>query len=280
MKLRLTLAAALAAILFATADCGQSDSPREGIVSLSPVVTEILYELGAGDRIAANTRFCNYPPQAKTKTKIGDFLNPNEEYIISMKPEIVIDTNSRAHVPLWGRLEKAGIKVVHLPIDTADQVAAAYKIVGKAVGLGKKGGELARRLLSDIEKLKTECSHVSHKKRVIFFVEYPNLTAVGGGTFIDNLISVVGGENIVSQKGWVLNFPQEKVVALKPDIIIQAVDSEKINDKFVSDLNEFYRHTNAKIHVVNADEVTRPGPRIAEGWRGIAKILHPESFEN
>jgi len=277
---RAVLALALIAVAITVSNCDKSDKPREGVVSLSPVVTEILCELGAGDRIVANTRLCNYPEDARGKTKVGDFFNVNEEAIISLRPEMVIDTTSKAHRALWERLSGAGIEVVHCPIETVDEVAAAYEKIGRAVGLEEKGRELSQRFLSDLNNLKAKCADVSQRKRVIFFVEYPNLTAAGKGTFIDDFISAVGGENVVAQSGWVKNFPIEKLVELKPDVIIQAIDGDKLSDEIITDIDGFFEFANVRVFVIDADETTRPGPRIVKGWAGMAKILHPELFEN
>jgi len=211
---------------------------------------------------------------------VGDFLNVNEEAIISLRPEMVIDTTSKAHRALWERLSGAGIEVVHCPIETVDEVAAAYEKIGRAVGLEEKGRELSQRFLSNLSDLKAKCANVSQRKRVIFFVEYPNLTAAGKGTFIDDFISAVGGENVVVQNGWVMNFPVEKLVELKPDVIIQAIDGDKLSDEIITEINGFFEFANVRVFVVNADETTRPGPRIVKGWAGMAKILHPELFEN
>ncbi len=261
------------------AGCGEARKVEGDIVSLSPVVTEILYELGAGGRIMANTKFCNYPEDAKTKIKIGDFLNPNVEKIISLKPKIVIGTSSEKHNPLWKRLEEAGIKVIHFPIDTLDQVIAAYKTTGEAVGLAEKGRELSEKFAAEYDSLKKKYGSARHKPRVLFFVNYPGLWAAGRTSFVDSFIAAVGGDNLVKEEGrdgWVGNFPDERVLRLKPDIIFMSIDGDKLTDELRRRITDHFKYVKARVHLVNADEVCRPGPRALVGWKKIAKILHPE----
>lgn len=294
MKKNLILLHLICAILSAAlAGCGGGKSappeppanPRR-IVSLSPVVTEILYELGLGDRIIAASKFCDYPEDAKNKEKVGDFLTVDEERIIALKPDLVIDTASRAHEKMWERFNRAGIAVLDFDVNTMEGVYDAYAGIGRACGVEEKADALLAKLKEGLAALKARCAGASNRPKVIFFVEYPNLTAVGKDTFIDRLLTDIGCENAVTQSGWPQNFPRELVVSFQPDVIIHAVDGGRLTKRYVEEIKNAWLMAanipavrNRRIFIVNGDTTTRPGPRIVKGWTEIAKFVHPELFD-
>ena len=281
-------------LLAAQVGCdGGSDKRQVGIppnpqriVSLSPTVTEILYELGLGDRIIADTRYCDYPEDARNKEKAGDFLTVNEEKIVFLEPDLVIDTTSRAHEKMWQRFNRAGIAVVDFDVNTLEGVYEAYEVIGRATGTEEKARKLLAELKDDLAELKDRCSRAESRPRVIFFIEYPNLTAVGKDTFIDRLLADIGCVNVVTQSGWPQNFPRELVVDLKPDVIIHAVDGNVLTEAYAAEIREGWSRAttvpavaDGRIYVVNGDTATRPGPRVIEGWTEIARHIHPELFD-
>ena len=295
MKRRFGVSELLCCImLLALSGCGggrgyrRVEIPRNAqrIVSLSPTVTEILYELGLGDRIVGNTRYCDYPEDAKNREKVGDFLTVDEEKIICLKPDLVIDTTSRAHEKMWERLNRAGIAVIDFDVNTLEGVYEAYAGIGRAGGAEEKARELVTQLKTDLAELKKRCGRAESRPKVIFFIEYPNLTAVGKGTFIDRLLSDIGCENVIMQAGWPQNFPRELVLELKPDIIIHSVDGNRLTEEYIQKIRQGWSRAatvpavaHGRIYVVNGDTATRPGPRIMEGWTEIARHIHPELFD-
>lgn len=278
--------------LAALACCGPASggpampAPPKRIVSLSPAVTEILYELGLGDRVVADTAFCNYPADAMNKEKVGDFFTVNEEKIVWLEADLVIDTTSMAHKAMWRRLNRAGIPVVDFDVNTMEGVYSAYIGIGKAAGVEEKARELVGSLKGQLAAIKYRCASAATKPRVMFFVEYPNLTVVGKGTFIDRLITDAGCENAVTQAGWQQNFPKELVAEMKPDIIIHAVDGSLLTARYAKEIRDSWADAanvpavaEGRIFIVNGDTATRPGPRIVIGWSEIARLVHPELYE-
>lgn len=272
--------------------CGGKPAPMEPppnpqrIVSLSPVVTEILYELELGGRIIADTKFCDFPDDAKSKVKVGDFFTVDEERIIALKPDLVIDTTSRSHEKMWARFNRAGVAVLDFDVNTMEGVYAAYAGIGRACGVEKKADALLAALREDLAALRERCSRAESRPKVIFFVEYPNLTAVGKDTFIDDLLAGIGCENAVAQSGWQQNFPRELVLELKPGVIIHAVDGGSLTEEYAGEIKNSWSRAanvpavrNGRIFIVNGDTATRPGPRIVKGWTEIAKLVHPEAFD-
>src|ERR1700733_8183373 len=103
------------------------------IVSTTPSITEILYALGLGDRVAGVTRFCRYPPEAQLKPKIGDYVNPNIEAIAALKPDlVVIQTNP---VRLRERLEAMHLRVIEVDQQDIAGIYASIRAIGEATGV-------------------------------------------------------------------------------------------------------------------------------------------------
>ncbi len=280
MQTKLIILTLLTGALAALASCSNATRPDGDIVSLSPVVTEILYELGAGDRIMANTKFCNYPKKAGSKLKIADFHNVNEEEILRLQPALILDTESKKHAPMWKRMTEAGIKVEHFPIDTIEQIPAAYIGIGKAIGKEERGRELAQRFLDERAALKTRYANVTRNPRVLFLVGYLGNDAAGKNTFIDDCIKTVGATNIIQKQGWPTALKDSMIFTDPPDIILVSINGSDINSQKIAEIKNHLKKFNVPVHIVNGDEACRPGPRIIAAWEKIGVILHPEVKTN
>src|SRR5271169_6002255 len=102
------------------------------IVSTGPAITELLYALGLGDRVVGVTRFCHYPPEAQSKPKIGDWINPNLEVIASLKPDLVIvQTNPNN---LASRLVPIHVRTLEVTEDTIGSIYTSIRTIGAATG--------------------------------------------------------------------------------------------------------------------------------------------------
>ena len=273
--------------------CGRQATPPSNtaipqrIISLSPTVTEILYELGLGDRLIADTTLCDYPEDAKNKEKVGDFLSVNEEKIISLQPDLIIDTTSKSHEKMWERMARAGIRVEHFEIDTMDAVYDAYTGIGKIAGVEEKAAGLVNNLKDGFADLKARGARAANKPRVLFVVDYENLVLAGEGTFIDTLLADIGCVNVIADKGWPGNASFEVLISLKPDIIIIAVNGKDLAEEKIKTIKARWTTAasvpavaNNRILVINADTATRPGPRLLKGWTETAKLVHPELFNS
>ena len=282
MQTKLTiLLVILTGVVTALVSCSKAPRPDGDIVSLSPVVTEILYELGAGDRIMANTKFCNYPKDAKRKLKVATGLyNVNEEEILRLGPGLIIDTDSKTHEKMWGRMTKAGIKVEHFPIDRIEQIPAAYVGIGRAIGEEERGRELAQRFRDDRDALKARYANVSRRPRVLFLTGYRALDTAGRNTFIDDFITNVGGVNVIEKDGWINALSFDVILANPPDIIFVSINGDEINPRKSAEGKNHLKIFKAPVHVVSSDEACRPGPRFMAAWKKIGAILHPEVETN
>ncbi|QIB26452.1 ABC transporter substrate-binding protein [Caloranaerobacter azorensis] len=251
------------------------------IVSLAPSHTEILFAIGLGNRVVGVTNYCNYPEEAKSKEKVGDFFNVNVEKIIELAPDLVIQYG-QGKEEVNKRLKEAGIKVLSYEPESIDDVINLIDELGKITNRQRA----AKMTIVDMmAKRDFVLSVVSGKEKVKVFYELqakPLMTA-GPGSFIDELINLAGGENIAKDaKGKYPQFDLEQLIERNPDVYLtskygenKTVDSIKSRDGY-ENINAI---KNDRVYILDPDIISRPGPRIVDGLELIARKIHPEAFK-
>lgn len=253
--------------------------PPQRIVSLAPSVTESLFALKLDDQIAAVTSYCDYPPAARQKEKVGDTLHLNLERIISLRPDLVVISTASQLEGLTRRLDELSIPVFVISPRSVREVAASMRSLGRATGREEVAEKVAGGMDARIADVERRLSSVS-KPKVLYVLQTAPLITVGGRTFISDLISLAGGVSIsASETADYPQFSRETVIASRPDVIIvpESHGTELFNEK---SLFRDYAGTPAiikkRILRVDPDLVDRPGPRIVDGLEQFARALHPE----
>jgi iron complex transport system substrate-binding protein len=248
------------------------------IISLAPNITEILFALGLGDRIAAVTSYCDFPEEAKTKEKIGDTLHPNLERIIGLKPDLVLTTTASQLEDLTRRLDQLAVPLYVTNPRTVRETAASIRKIGEATGASARAAEIADDMERRISAVETRVKGLP-EPRVLYVLQTGPLITAGRNTFINDLIRIAGGRSISGDE--TADYPQfsrETVIARAPEVII-APSSHGKEFVRVEDLRRDYPTTPAvrsnRIVAVNPDLVDRPGPRIVDGLEELARGLHP-----
>lgn len=254
----------------------------ERIVSLTPSNTEILFALGLEDKVVGVTSWCNYPDGAKNKEIIGD-LNPNVEKILSLQPDLVLATLGDMN-PLEA-IKKAGIPVFVVNPGSFDEVLASFRKIGQLTGKAKEADELIAQMTAKKEKITDKLEKISDKPKVFIVLEKePELFTAGQGTFIDELITLAGGKNIAATVDGYPKYSMEQLLIENPDVIIVPQyegnmgvrPGDLSNDPVWQEIAAVRQH---KIYEINADIISRPGPRLINALEQIAEILHPQAFE-
>jgi len=258
----------------------------ETIVSLAPSNTEILFALGLGERVTAVSEYCNYPPEAQNKTKIGGFSTVNIEKVVDLKPDLVLATGGIQEA-IVEELERLGLTVIALAARSIEGIFENIRLVGKAAGEAETARELTTNLERRIETVtdKTKDLPNSQKPGVFYEVQYEPLMTAGPGTFIDDLIHLAGGVNIASDsptKYPVYNL--EILIERNPEVIIIsfwhgsiAASVEGVKSRKRWQILDGVK--NNQVYGINADIVSRPGPRIVDALEEIARFIHPELFK-
>ncbi len=245
-------------------------------VSLAPNLTEIIFAIGAGDRLVGVTSFCNYPEEATKIQKIGDTLKPNIENIIALKPDVVFVSTASQLEAFTETLEKQSINVFVTNPNSLDDIYKSIEKISDVFGSKEKADVLIKDLRKRVEKVEAKTD--SSEKIKTFVQIDKSLYTIGKESFITDLIDKGGGISVTKDVETAYpKISKEKALALNPDVIILSESPD--NDK----PNEVFANSNAvkknKVFKINADILSRPGPRIVDALEQIAKALHPEKFE-
>ncbi len=248
------------------------------IVSLAPANTEILFALGLGEKVVGVTEFCNHPPEALDKEKVGGYYPPDIEKIIALGPDLVLATDIHRHEVIPA-LEEKGLTVFALAPQTLDEVLESIQKAGTVTGKEEKALELVNEMESKIEEIEERISDIEERPRVFYITWHDPLWTVGRQTWIDDLITIAGGANIFSQyfqSGAMVEL--EWVISLNPEVIIASQWSfEWANNATELELTDARK--NGRIYQSDDDLVQRSGPRLVNALEWFAHFIHPEIFD-
>src|SRR6266550_4175535 len=230
------------------------------IVSLAPSVTETLFALGFGNRVVGVTTYCDYPAEARKLPVIGV---------------------SSATDPVKAReMERLGLKVTLISLASVNDILGSIKSIARLLGNPEAGEKLVDKITLQFDEIKKRVAPAP-RRATLLAVGLRPLVVVGGKNFIDELITLAGGENIAgnADQPW-LNLPDEYVVAKAPQVIIEAgMGSERGESaEHWSDLKSIPAVREHRVYAYQSDKILRPGPRIGEGLEEIARLVHPECF--
>jgi iron complex transport system substrate-binding protein len=263
----------------------QTTDPQR-IISLAPSNTEILFALGLGDRVIAVTDYCDYPPEAKTKPSVGEYVNPDIEGILAMNPDLILATEAQT-IDFFQKTENKGLTIVAISPQTFDDIISSIILIGKITGADKEAAELTASMQKRIKAVTDKTADLSpDKKPSVFFVLWhdPLMTAAKG-TFIDEILTKAGGVNIFGDLESYPIVSMENVLAANPQVMVAGVgmgEGEDLPLKFITEearLQDTSARQNNRIYSINMDILSRPGPRIVDALEEFARITHPELFE-
>ncbi len=250
------------------------------IISLAPNLTEMLFALGLGDRVIGVTSYCDYPPAAKTKEKVGDTLTPNLERIIALKPDLVFVTTSSQLEKITRQLNQLQIPVYVTNPRSVSEVLASIQHLGDVTGATAQAEKLHSELTARINAVTSRVA-AQPKPKALFLVQDTPLLVAGSDTFLHDLVTLAGGTSITPDVKGYPQFSRETAIARAPEVII---DPGRPENKALADsvLRKDYATTPAikqnRIIHIDPDLTNRPGPRLIEGLEQLARALHPLAF--
>ena len=213
---------ALVPIMVHASDTGNPQAKR--IVALGGTVTEILYALGAGDRIVARDSTSSYPADALSKPDVGYMRALSSEGILSQKPDLILSEDGAGPADVIGILKASEVPMV--TIDTPPEgraMAPKIEAVGAAVGLEDKAKVLAAQVDADLAVLAKEVAAVGEKKKRVLFVLSTaggRIMAAGKDTEAAAIIEMAGGINAAQDITGYKPLTDEAVIAAAPDVVL------------------------------------------------------------
>ncbi|MBU2473395.1 MAG: cobalamin-binding protein [Candidatus Omnitrophica bacterium] len=257
-----------------------SDKQRQRIISLAPATTEILFSLGLDEEIVGVTTFCNYPLAAEKKEKVGTFSQPNIEKILSLKPDLVLATGlEQAYIV--GKLKQIGLKVYVSDPSTIGELMNSIKEIGHLTHRESEASVVVAGMEAKIRQISEKVKLIDQDKKPKVFIEiwHDPLMAAGQGSFVDELITLVGGINIAHDTPRAYSyFSPEQVIERNPDCIIFGYMSDPENQINIKGRMGWDKikavKANHLYNDINPDLFLRPGPRLADGLEEIYERLY------
>ena len=255
------------------------DKVPERIVSLSPSNTEILFALGAGDKVVGVTSYCDYPEEAKTVEQVGTFEGPNMELIKKVQPDVVLagyiqEESVKA-------IEAMGITVIVTEAESFEAIYQSIGLIGKITGTDAKAEEIVGGMKSKIAEI--EAKTKDKKKPTVFYVVWADpLTTAGSNTFINDVIKAAGGINTAEKVESWAKYSAEELIKDNPEMLVAALHStdKGMNKEDLSKNQVFGKLESVKqgkVYVMSDDNViSRPGPRIVQAVEEMHKVFFGE----
>ena len=256
--------------------------PVRRIVSLAPSLTETVYALGLQDRLVGDTDYCDYPADARKKTKVGGAINPSLEQIVALHPDLVLVTKGLNRIETVHALDGLGISSYATDPHTVEEIITSSKKLSDVLGVPEAGASVAREMQRRLADLQQRVGALA-AKRVLFVVWTQPLISVGKDTFIADALRRAGAVSIVdSEQGW----PQvslEEVARLQPEFLVFADSHSESASPAVEMLAtlpgwSILEAVSNRRFAVISDAVNRPAPRIVTAIEDLAKQLHPDAF--
>jgi len=292
-------------------DCGRVTNLSvcpERIVSLSPSNTEILFAVGAGDKVVGVTDYCNYPTELEARieadeiVKVGGYWNPLVETIVDLNPDLVLVSTAQCTlktnncktncsrrceltVKVANRLRSLGLNVLILAPHSMNDVLDDILLVGMATGNSVEAINIVENLRQRIDAVVTNSNLASNKPKVYFEVWNNPYISVNSGTWIGNLINLAGGTNIFGEafSEWPIIRP-EVIIQRNPDImvfpVIPGVPRFWGSFEAVKKRRGWENITavrDGRLYEVPRDFISRPGPRLVEALELLEKMINPSS---
>jgi len=248
-------------------------APPRRIVSLIPATTELLFALGAGDRVVGRTRYCDYPAEAARVPDLGNGIQPNVEAVVAARPDLVLLYKSGADRGAADRLRGLGIPVLELATDRIADMARITRLLGRALSVAETAESLVARTHRDLDSASAGAGSPAHRPTVFILAWDRPVMTLGQGSFLSEIIEHAGARNLFADlPASSAQVSIETIAARDPDFILatgapDVAIAERPEWQVVRAMREhrFVR--------VNGSEFNRPGPRVGQAVRELVAAL-------
>lgn len=253
------------------------------IVSLIPSNTEILYELGLGDRVVGVSTVDDYPKEVKDKKQF-DAMKLNKEALLKAKPDLILAHESQKSTDgkVLNGLKDSGVKVVYVKdAQSIDEMYETFKQVGKVTGKEKEANALVKETKNNIKKVVNSVPKDAKSQKVFMEVSSePEIYTAGKNTFFDDMLKQLKAKNSFSNlDGW-QKVSKEAIIKKNPDVMISTMGISEKDYQQIIDKRGGFESLNAvqkgRIEAVNGDQISRPGPRIDDGLKALRDAIYNE----
>lgn len=260
--------------------------PPQRIVSLAPNITEILYALGLGKEIVGVTRYCDYPPEALTKVKVGGLIDPDLERIRALNPDLIVAFRGNP-LPVIQRMRSLRLPVFVLEMgQTVESVLPFLERIGRVTRREREAAVLVQGLRARFDAVETALRGDGSKPRLFLSLHGLGLWTCGHESYLTDMADKAGGTNIAGSvpKRWV-NYGREQLLRDNPEVFIILVKSpadfgparEWLSGQTY--LQSLPAIKSGRICPLDENKTSRYGPRLFDALEELARVLHPRCFE-
>lgn len=252
------------------------NEPPKRVITLAPNLTELVFELGFGDRVVGNTSYCNYPDSAKKIEKIADLLTVNLENIASLQPDLIFITAEGNSKSDYSKLVDLGYKVFVSNPRHYNGIKKTLLDMGKIFNKTDYAQSIVENWDERIEIVKTNHDKLIYKS-VMFLISTNPIFSVGKKSFVHQILTYAGLENITGDSE--ISYPmynREELLIRNPDyILMYETNNNDINVLLESypEWNTLSAFVNERVFYINADLYSRPGPRFVEAVEDLYKLI-------
>ena len=251
-------------------------TPRR-VVSLNPATTDLIFALGAGDRLVGRTHWDVYPAAAIAVPDLGSGIRPNVEAVLGARPDLVILYASRDNRAAASELRAAGVNTLSLKIDHIADFTRASKTIARLLGDSVRGIIVADSVERTLKRVRAATKRL-RKPTVFWHIWDAPLITIGSGSYMNELIEIAGGKNVYGDMAETSPAVSiEDVLKRDPRFIITGPEGSK---KIVRDprWSQAPAVKQNRILVVDTAIVGRPSVRLGEAAESLARLLHPEAI--
>ena len=256
-------------------------APPARIISLVPSVTEILFTIGAQDRLVGVTDFCDYPAEARRKPSVGGMLAPSLETMVALKPDLVVATTSGNRHETFDQLARLKIPVYVVNPITVEDVLDLLSRLGR---LADRGEAADRAVAALRERIQAVSARVAGRPRPrVLYVLWPDpLIVPAHDALVSELIALAGGDSVTADGGQGYpRYSMEAALARNPEVIILASHGSERSPLVRSKWERFSQVpavAAGRLHTMDGNLMHRYGPRMVDGLEKLARLVHPEAF--
>lgn len=255
------------------------------ILSVTPAGTEILFDLGLGDRVVGVTQYCNWPPEAREKPSIGDMMHVNLEVIAGLAPDLVLLSNMNEH--LKRELEAFGYPVAVVNQDDFEQICDSMIRVGRICGIADRAEKRVRELREEVARISSGVTG-NASPRVLIVVGrdtaddlFRKVYIAGRRSFYDNLLAEAGAHNAYTGDVQYAQISRESLIRLDPDVVIELVGEHGGANLHTGDILAQWRAFDdlraartGDIAIIKGDFTLRAGPRYPLVLEAFIRAIH------
>ena len=259
-------------------------APPARLVSLVPSVSEIVFALGAQERMVGRTDFCDYPPAVRGKPSVGGMVNPNLETLVALRPDLVVATDEGNREETVRQLERLRIPTYLVHANRIAETVELITRIAELTGRQAEGPRIIDEMLRRIEAVRHAVAPFP-RPRVLYVLWPDPLIVPGRPSMLTELIEVAGGASITAGDGDAYpRFSLEAAVARAPEVIILADHSTGASTAGHSSPEKWRQLASVpaikagRLYSADLSLLHRYGPRVPEGLEMLARIIHPEAY--